>query len=323
MKQKLILLVLIISILLGLTAYKLYSKKEEGITATGTIEATKADLTPKVGGYLSKLIIQEGDAVTSGQVVAYISRPDLEAQVLRDEAALAKAEAQLRDLAEGARGQEKQEAAAGVLSAEALYLKAKNDYQRYRELYKQGAVSAQQLDAAHSAYAIAASSLTAAKSRSSLVAAGNRPKTIAAQEMEVKLRAAVLAGSRTILADTVVASPLSGLVLSKNFEQGEYVNPGAPLATVGNLKDCWVKIYLSSTQLGLIKVGQRARVKVDSFPERVFQGTIKEISQNAEFTPRQSITEKERANLVFAVKVQLANIEGVLKPGMPADVVLQ
>jgi HlyD family secretion protein len=89
------------------------------------------------------------------------------------------------------------------------------------------------------------------------------------------------------------------------------------------MTDCWVKVYVPSTHLGLISVGQAANVKVDSFPGRVFSGVIKEISQNAEFTPRQSITQSERANLVFAVKVQVDNSEGILKPGMPADVVLK
>ncbi|MPN21978.1 hypothetical protein SDC9_169360 [bioreactor metagenome] len=89
------------------------------------------------------------------------------------------------------------------------------------------------------------------------------------------------------------------------------------------MKDCWVKIYVSSTQLGLLKVGQQVDVKVDSFPDRTFVGQIKEISQNAEFTPRQSITQHERANLVFAVKVKIANDERILKPGMPADVIIK
>ena len=121
----------------------------------------------------------------------------------------------------------------------------------------------------------------------------------------------------------LIASPLDGLVLTKNFEDGEYVNAGAAIATVGNMQDCWVKIYVASTQLGQIKVGQQTDVMIDSFPGKVFSGTIKEISQNAEFTPRQSITQRERANQVFAVKVQIDNSDDSLKPGMPADVVIK
>ena len=96
----------------------------------------------------------------------------------------------------------------------------------------------------------------------------------------------------------------------------------AVLATVADLSDCWVKIYLPSTVLGRVKLGSSAEVRVDSFPDRAFQGRVRKISDKAEFTPRQSLTTEERANLVFAVEVSVDNPDGVLKPGMPADVIL-
>lgn len=309
--------------LTGLAAYKLLAAREDGITATGTIEVTRADVMPKVNGYLSELAIQAGDTVKPGQVVARIARPDLEAQLLRDEAALVKAKVQLDDLEKGSRSQERTEAAANIASAEAVFAKAKTDLDRYRSLHRSGAVSTQQLDAAQASYDVAASALAAARSRQSLVEEGFRPDAVEAQRLEVKRSAAIVDAARALLADTVVTSPIGGVVLTKNFENGEYVNPGAALATVGDMNDCWVKVYISSTQLGLIKVGQAVSVKVDSFPGRVFAGTIKEIAQNAEFTPRQSITQRERANLVFAVKVRVDNADSLLKPGMPADVVIK
>ncbi len=313
-------------IFIALTAvagYKLYMAREDGITATGTIEVTRADVMPKINGYLKELKIEAGDTVKAGQVVAHIARPDLEAQLLRDEAALIKAQAQLVDLEKGARSQEVQAAVAALASARSVYAKAKTDLDRYRALYRDGAISAQQLDAAQSSYDVAASSLAAAQAQLSLVQEGTRPDVIEAQRHEVKRAQAIVDASRALLADTVVTAPISGIVLTKNYENGEYVNPGSALATVGDMNDCWVKVYISSAQLGLIKVGQAVAVKVDSFPKRTFAGTIKEISQSAEFTPRQSITQRERANLVFAVKVRVDNAEGILKPGMPADVVIK
>jgi len=297
--------------------------REDGITATGTIEVTRADVMPKINGYLKELKIEAGDTVKAGQVVAHIARPDLEAQLLRDEAALIKAQAQLVDLEKGARSQEVQAAVAALASARSVYAKAKTDLDRYRALYRDGAISAQQLDAAQSSYDVAASSLAAAQAQLSLVQEGTRPDVIEAQRHEVKRAQAIVDASRALLADTAGTAPISGIVLTKNYENGEYVNPGSALATVGDMNDCWVKVYISSAQLGLIKVGQAVAVKVDSFPKRTFAGTIKEISQSAEFTPRQSITQRERANLVFAVKVRVDNAEGILKPGMPADVVIK
>jgi HlyD family secretion protein len=302
---------------------KWFAKKENGIISTGTIEVTKVDIAPKLSGYLTELSIRQGDKVNVRQVIARISRIDLEAQKLRDEAALQKAEAQLRDLEKGVRTQERSELVAGVASAEAVYNKAQADLERYRSLYNQGAVSQQQWDAAQVNLETAQSSLKAARARLSLADEGNRPDTIEAQRLEVTRSKAVLEMARTQLADTIVSSPQQGIVLTKNFEKGEFVNAGSAIATIGDLQDCWVKIYIPSTQLGLIKIGQSAVVKVDSYPGKSFSGEIKEISQNAEFTPRQSLTQNERANMVYAVKVQINNAEGVLKPGMPADVVIK
>lgn len=309
-------------LLAAAAGYTLLRPVETGITATGTVEVTRADIMPKVSGYIDSFSLQAGDTVQAGQVVARISRADLEAQVVRDEAALARAVAQLKDLEAGPRSQERQEIAANLAAARSVQQKAQVDYDRYLSLYQQGAVPLQQLDAARSALEVADNSVTALEQRLSLSDAGTRPQMIEAQRLEVERSKAVLAASRVLAADTVVTSPISGLVLTKNFENGEYINPGSALVTVGLMNDCWVKIYLPSTQLGLIKIGQPADVKVDSFPDRVFRGEIKEISQSAEFTPRQSITQRERANLVFAVKVKIENVDGILKPGMPADVVI-
>jgi HlyD family secretion protein len=302
---------------------KWFGKKEVGIIATGTIEVTKVDIAPKLSGYLTELSIRQGDKVNLGQVIARISRVDLEAQALRDEAALQKAEAQLRDLEKGVRTQERSELIASIGSAEAVDKKAQADLERYRSLYNQGAVSQQQWDTAQVNFETAQSSVRAAQARLSLADEGNRPDTIEAQRLEVVRSKAILTMARTQMADTVVSSPQQGVVLTKNFEKGEFVNAGSAIATIGNVQDCWVKIYIPSTQLGLIKIGQPAVVKVDSYPGKTFSGEIKEISQNAEFTPRQSLTQNERANMVYAVKVRIDNAEDVLKPGMPADVVIK
>ena len=308
---------------IGAAGYKLYGRSEQGITATGTIEVTKTDITSKVGGYLIELKVREGDAVNKGNIVAVIDRPDLKAQLWRDEAALSKVKAQLRDLEQGARSQELQEASANLAAAKSQAIKVQTDFNRYSTLFREGAISSQQLDASRSAHEVAANTLTAAQSRYSLLLAGNRPEAIAAQRLEVERSEAVLAASRTQVADLEVNSPLAGRVLSKNYERGEYVNAGAAIATIGDMNDCWVKIYVSTEQLGKIRLGQAASVKIDAYPDKTFRGEIKEISQNAEYTPRQSITQRERANMVFAVKVKLDNPAETMKPGLPADVVLE
>lgn len=323
MKNKMILMGLILGVLLLLAGFKLWNREEKGLTATGTIEVTQVDLAPKVNGYLNGLTMEAGDSITRGQIIAKIARNDLDAQLLRDEAALDKAQAQLHDLQKGSRDAELKAAAANRDSDHAVLQKNQADFQRMSTLYHKGAISKQEFDNSQAALQVAEGSYQAAASQYNLACQGSRPDAIAAQVKEVERNKAIVATSRAVMADTVLSSPINGVVLSKNYQDGEYVNVGASVVTIGNLNDCWVKIYLASTQLGLIKLGQTARVRIDSFPNRDFRGTIKEISQTAEYTPRQSITQKERANMVFAVKVKLDNRAGILKPGMPADVVLQ
>jgi len=323
MTKKIILIAIIFLTLTAIVGYKLYLPKTNSITATGTVQVTIADIVPKTNGYMSDLQIQVGDTVQSGQVIAHIRRGDLEAQLLADEAALSKGRVQLSDLEKGPRQQEIKQATASMASAQATYEKAKTDLERYRVLYRENAIATQQFDVAQSSYDIAYNALLAAQSQQSLVVEGNRPDVIEAQRAELKRLQAVSDVTRANVGDTIISSPLNGVVLTKNFEDGEYLTAGSAIATVGDLRNCWVKIYVSSEQLGLIQLGQPVDVHIDAYPSRIFAGTIKEISQNAEFTPRQSITERERANLVFYVKVKIDNSEGILKPGMPADVVIQ
>lgn len=318
------LLIIVTLGLIGAILYVYFQQKAlpPVMKATGTIEVTRADAMPKLAGYVTDFQLKAGERVEKGQIIGKVVRTDLEAQLWRDEAALAKAESQLEDLASGAREQERLDLTESVAASRAVYEKAQADYDRYEKLAQAGAISAQQLDTARSALAVALHNKQSLEQKLSLLEAGNRPQTIEAQRLEVERNKAIVKASQTVLDDRIVVSPISGLILTKNFENGEYVNPGAALLTIGDMQDCWVKIYIPSTQLGLVQIGQQAEVRVDSFPDRVFMGTVREISTNAEFTPRQSLTPSERANMVFAVKVAVNNSEGLLKPGMPADVVL-
>jgi len=323
MNKKVVIAVLVILVFAGGAGYKFYANRSVGITATGTVEVTHTDIMPKVSGYITDLSIKAGDTVTKGQVIAHIDRPDLAAQLVRDQAALEKAKVQLAEVERGSRYQEVAEAEANVTSNRSVFEKAKADLARYQTLFDGGGLSAQQLDAAKSSYQVAYNALLAAQSKLSLLQEGSRTEDIQAARLEVERCQAVVDASKTQITDMTIISPLSGRVLSKNYESGEYAAPGSAITTIGDMSDCWVKIYISSTQLGLIQPGQEVKVHIDSFPDTLFTGVISEISDKAEYTPRQSLTDRERTNLVHAVKVKLANEDGRLKPGMPADVTIQ
>ena len=183
---------------------------------------------------------------------------------------------------------------ATVSNAEAQLEKAKKDFDRYGPLYKQGVITSQQMDAARAANDMAASQLQLA--RASL------------KTFEVRLK------------DTVISAPADGVVLTKNVEAGETVAAGVPVFTIGDLENPWIKVYVKEDKLGLVKLGQKAEVRTDSYPKKAYEGTVSYISSEAEFTPKNVQTKEERVKLVFGVKVKVKNENNELKPGMPADV---
>lgn len=121
----------------------------------------------------------------------------------------------------------------------------------------------------------------------------------------------------------VVHAPISGVVISRNIEPGEVIQPGAPVMTIGQLEDLKITVYVPEDRYGRIKLGQDAGVTVDSFPGEVFNGTVVYISDQGEFTPRNVQTQEGRRSTVFAVELSIRNEDGKLKPGMPADVVFE
>jgi len=117
----------------------------------------------------------------------------------------------------------------------------------------------------------------------------------------------------------VLYSPVNGTVLDTNLEVGEVAFPGTPILSIADISRPWIYIYVNETKLGLVKIGQEAKVFIDSYPGRAFKGKVVSISSKAEFTPKTIQTKEERVKLVFAVKISIENPERILKPGMPAD----
>lgn len=183
---------------------------------------------------------------------------------------------------------------ANVMNADAELEKAGKDRERSELLYTREAIPAQQLDNARTAYDVAFAHAELAKA--------------SLRTSEVKLK------------DTVIFAPTSGVVLMKNTEAGETVAAGVPILTIGDMENLWVKVYVRENKLGLVKPGQKAQIVTDSYPEKVYEGSVSYISSEAEFTPKSVQTQEERVKLVFGVKVSVRNVNNELRPGMPADV---
>jgi membrane fusion protein YbhG len=289
------------------------------VAVTGSIEATQVDVSVKITGRILERLVKEGDRVSLGQVLVRLDGSELAADVRRQEAALRSAQATLRDLEKGARPQEIEDARAAVSSAEATRDMTEREFHRNDQLYTKSLIAAQDVDRARQAYEVAKAQERSARERLGLLLAGSRPDQVDAARWQVTQAESALAQAQSRLREAVIVSPIEGLVLRKNLEVGETANPGVPILTLVNPNDVWLRAYVPETEVGRLKVGDPAALRVDAFPNRVFTGRLVEIGSEAEFTPRNVQTKKERVNLVFRIKIQIDNPDGLLKPGLPAD----
>jgi HlyD family secretion protein len=304
---------------LGYNSY-IKEKQPAGLQAAGTIEATQVALRSKVAGTLQGLTIAPGNAVQENQLVANIIRNDLAAQKERDALTVAKAQAQLDDLTSGAREQEIREAEIAVDRAQINYDQAAKDYDRAAILFEQSAIPETDMEKVETAFKQSQNSLESAMVRLNLLQAGSRTDQIEAARVELERSVAVLKAAEALTEDTKIICPIEGTVLSRNFENGEVIQAGASVATIANLNDMWIKVYIPTDDLPKIKLGQQVNFTVSGSDE-VYSGIIEEIASSGEFTPKVIQTKKERTNIVYAVKIKINNENNVLKPGMPADVV--
>ncbi|MFQ5846545.1 MAG: HlyD family secretion protein [Candidatus Methylomirabilales bacterium] len=265
------------------------------LEASGRIEGDQAAVGAKIGGRIVHLPIHEGQALAAGQLIAELSSEQARAQLERAEHDLHMAREQLET------------ARARLLQAEADRERAEQDYLRYQELLADGAIAAQVVDQAKAAFRAARAAQEAAR------------RHIEAAKARIQSAEAGQALAQANVKDTRVMAPFSGTVLRKLVEGGEVVAAGTPLVTFVDLSKLHVKVYLPERDIGKVKLGSPAQVYVDAFPKRFFDATVSEVSQQAEFTPRDIHMKDERVKLVFAVKLALKNPEGFLKPGMPAD----
>jgi HlyD family secretion protein len=187
----------------------------------------------------------------------------------------------------------KAEAEAALKLAEYQYKLDSDDYIRAENLLKAGAISAQKRDTAKTQMDTDAQNIK-------------------------KLRAS-LELANTKLGWTDLASPLDGWVLVKSSLPGEVVQAGTPVFTVVNLDNLWVTAYINETDLGRVKLGQKADVQTDSYKGKNYSGWVSFVSSQAEFTPKYIQTSEERVKYVYRIKVRVDNSSLDLKPGMPAD----
>lgn len=299
-----------------------HSPRQE-LTLYGNLDLRQVDLPFNDSERVSEVLVQEGDRVTRGEVLARLDTARLEPQVARAQA-LADAQQQVViRMRHGSRPQEIAQARANLAQAQADAANAEAKYQRARTLWdsSQGkAMSRQDLDDASHAAAAATARAASLGQALKLAVLGPRKEDVAQAEAQLRADRAQLALLDRQLADANLVAPVNGVVRSRILEPGDMASPQKPAFTLAITDPKWVRAYVAEPDLGLVHPGEAATITVDSFPRRSFHGWVGFISPVAEFTPKTVQTEELRSSLVYEVRVFVRDPNDLLRLGMPATV---
>ncbi|MHC1768764.1 MAG: HlyD family secretion protein [Verrucomicrobiia bacterium] len=295
------------------------SDDESRLLVSGNIEVTDAEASFKIPGRIAERLVDEGETVQKGACIASLETADLEAEVSIRQAELLAVQSSLAELEAGSRPEEIEAARARLASAQADRDRLESDFRAGQKLLESTVIAEEEFIHRKSLFEAADARLREAGQQLKLIEQGPRKERIDEAKARVEQAKAALQLAETRLSYAKLLSPLSGVVLSKSAEPGEYVAPGTPVVTIGDLGKPWLRAYINERDLGRVKLGQSVRIKTDTYPDKRYEGTLTFIASEAEFTPKNVQTEEERVKLVYRVKIEVPNSHGELKPGMPAD----
>jgi HlyD family secretion protein len=336
-KKKVIAIAFVVLLLgVGITVYLGQQKMKGGdLTYSGTVEAaTISNLAFQVGGKVARVLVTEGQKVEKDQLLAELDRAEFaaaqdqaRANLEKSAGSLGQLSAQL-DITRKTLPDDVVRAEASLSSARDVLAEAKSNKERYDQLYSRQVVSKKEWEGVTLSYDTARARV--AEAEAMLRQAKNNLGRIGVTEREVESARAQMAASKAALEQARIQfdrsqllAPFPGIVTSKNIEPGEAATPTRQAITLSDLSSVKIKIYVGETEIGKVKPGQKAEVKVDSLPGKTFEGTVSFISPEGEFTPKIIQTQKERVKLVYLVEITVSNPSLELKTGMPADVWLK
>jgi HlyD family secretion protein len=282
--------------------------------ARGTVEMPEVDLSTLAAARVVAVRVDEGALVQAGDTLAFLTQSDLDATLAAQRARVATAAANLRDLEAGSRPEEIRSAEGELRTAEAELQRLGKDLERTRGLAATGLVSQETLDHAVTAEQAARGRVQVAEERVRLLHAGSRPERIQAARSELNTARAALQQLVARASDLVLTAPVSGIVLSRNAEPGEALGAGIPVVTIGETARPFVRVFFPQSVVTGLTVG--APVMVLTGDGRSVPGRVTAINPRAEFTPRVALTEQERADLMFGVKVEFDDPAQAPYPGL-------
>lgn len=290
-------------------------------TAVGTLEMVEVNVGPLQPARAVRVLVDEGQVVQAGDTLAIFSTPTLTAAMAQAEARAAAAEQAARELARGSRPAEIVRAEQELEVAEADAVRTAADLARLEPLAAKGDVSRATLDAARAAARAAAGRRDATRAGLQLVRDGARRERRDAAAAEARGARAAADGAQATANDLVLVSPVDGVVSSRNVEPGEVLAAGQSAITVGQPARPWARIYVSQFVLPRLRAGDTLSARLDG-DTTVYRGRITAIATRAEFTPRVALTEQEREDLLFGVKLEFTDAGDRLRAGVPITVTL-
>lgn len=319
------------ALLCGLTACATPPPADR-VRVSGQVEATDVQVSSQVPGRLLERRVAEGQPVTKGDVIAVLDTADTQLALARARAEQAQAEAQLRVVQASARIEDVRQAEAQVSAsqadvtpAEAELAAAEVDVQRFEQLLASNSGSRKQRDDAVARRNVARERVQAARERVRVaqegvarVKAGARREDVAAARSRIDITLAQIATLEKAVADATITAPTTGIVTTTVADEGELIQPRAPIVVITDLDHAWANVYVDEPVVPRLRVGDKATLFTDAGGDSI-AGTISAIAERAEFTPRNVQTADDRSKLVYRVKVAVDNTNGVLKAGMPVE----
>lgn len=286
----------------------------------GNIDVRQVNLAFNVGAPIASMLVEEGDSVVAGQLLAELEGDSYQYAVDVATARLESAMALMAKLVAGSRPAEITRAKARVEEARALVRNAEITFERRKQLVERGDASRQAFDDAALALDAARARLKSVEQDLALVVEGPRHEDIDAAGADLKAARAVLAAERYRLSRTRLIAPSNGIVLTRILEPGAVVQAQSPVYTISLIDPVWARTYVAEPDLGRIYPGMRGDVFTDSYPDRVYHGWIGFISPTAEFTPKTVETPDLRTDLVYRLRLYIENPDQGLRQGMPVTV---
>ncbi len=343
MRKQVVLIAFVVLLLSGVLTWRVFAEgayKHAPSGGSATIEGVETFVTVRVAGRLTEVLVDQGDTVKKGQVVARLDCVDQNAVLAASAARVKAAEASVAAAEAGVKGARDNvgvaaaqvgaaRASEGAVASERSLI-GKNK-QRADDLHGTGAISTALLDEAETRYAgvgeqqkVAAANVQTARARVSAA----QSTVLAAQAQSEGGRAtlaALLADKQRAelgVAECELVAPRDGIITARLLEPGAVVGPASRVFSLIDTTTARVIFFLPNAELGRTTLGATAEVRVDAYPGRTFQGTVRRIAAEAEFTPRNVQTREDRDRLVYAVEIHVPNADGTLRAGMPADVLL-